>query len=142
MRIKSVSLVGFIAAIVSVTAVAEEIYKGVDENGVVEYSDTPIPDAKKIEVNPNVVEVTPVEPTAPRREAAGGQQSQPQSESDAELRTEDVNDVDRLEREKRRARDVGVERHENKGPEAGAARGAGARQTERVEHGGVRHRGR
>lgn len=47
------------ATVVSVTATADDVYKSVGPDGVVEYSDTPQPDSQKIEVNPNVIEVTP-----------------------------------------------------------------------------------
>ena len=56
---------------VSFTTSAQEVYENVDEKGVVEFSDTPTPGSKAIEVNPNVVEVTPVKPVArPAAESA------------------------------------------------------------------------
>jgi hypothetical protein len=43
----------------SLLANAQEVYKRVQEDGTVEYSDMPFPDSQIIEVDPNVVEVTP-----------------------------------------------------------------------------------
>jgi len=57
---------------VSFDALADKIYKTVNESGAVEFSDKKTPDAKKMKVKPNVVEVkTPVmpEPTAEKKAA-------------------------------------------------------------------------
>ena len=43
------------------SSVASEIYKRVNEDGVVEYSDIPSDDADRVEVVPNVVETNPVQ---------------------------------------------------------------------------------
>jgi hypothetical protein len=58
------SLLFLALAAVSLTTIADQVYKSVDENGVVTFSDTPTPAAQEIEVTPNVVEVTPVTPVA------------------------------------------------------------------------------
>jgi hypothetical protein len=57
-------------AAVSFTAGAQEVYKSVGENGVIEFSDTPTPEAQVIEVDPNVVDVTPVKSVDRSREAS------------------------------------------------------------------------
>ena len=44
----------------SFTAAASDVYKRVNEDGIVEFSDRPTPDADKIDVKPNVVETNPV----------------------------------------------------------------------------------
>jgi len=44
----------------SLTAAASDVYKRVNEDGVIEFSDRPSPDADKIEVKPNVVETNPI----------------------------------------------------------------------------------
>ena len=55
------------AAIIAICfpAGAEEVYKGVDQKGVVEFSDQPSPGAKAVEVKPNVVPVEPVKSSSP-----------------------------------------------------------------------------
>lgn len=65
---------------VSLTAGASEVYKRVNEDGVVEFSDTPYPDADKIEVKPNVVETNPVQYQAPTASNAdAGRTNEPAS---------------------------------------------------------------
>lgn len=44
------------------TAVAQQVYKRVNEDGTIEFSDTPSSDADKIDVKPNVVETNPIQP--------------------------------------------------------------------------------
>ena len=44
---------------------AQEVYKSVDQKGVVEFSDQPSPGAKAVEVKPNVVPVEPVKSSSP-----------------------------------------------------------------------------
>jgi hypothetical protein len=85
---------------VSVTAGAQEIYKTVNEDGVVEYSDTPSPQAQEIEVDPNVVETNPVKFVAPAPEAPPAKREEL---AEPEQESVEVHDVDRLEVEKRRA---------------------------------------
>jgi hypothetical protein len=64
------SLLFLILVAVSLTIAAEEVYKSVDENGVVSFSDTPTPSSHEIEVTPNVTEMTPVSSAARSPEAA------------------------------------------------------------------------
>ncbi len=54
---------------IGVTAVAQEIYKNVDRKGVVEFSDTPSAGAKAVDVNPNVVDLAPANPSRPSPKA-------------------------------------------------------------------------
>jgi hypothetical protein len=57
------NLIAFAAIITTAfTASAQEIYKDVDNKGVVEFSDHPSSGAKAIDVNPNVVDLAPVKP--------------------------------------------------------------------------------
>jgi hypothetical protein len=94
------SLMVLVMATVSFAAGAQEIYKTVNEDGVVEYSDTPSPQAQEIEVKPNVVETNPEKYVAPAPEAPP---AKPEESAEPEQESVEVNDVDRLEREKRRA---------------------------------------
>jgi len=49
----------------SFTAGAQEVYKDVDHQGIVEFSDRPSPGAKAVDVKPNVVRVEPVKSSSP-----------------------------------------------------------------------------
>ena len=51
-------------------AIAEEVYKGKDKEGVVEYSDQPFSGAKEVDIKPNVVDVEPAKPPASAAPAA------------------------------------------------------------------------
>ncbi len=93
------SLMVLAMATVSFAAIAQEIYKTVNEDGVVEYSDTPSPQAQEIEVHPNVVETNPIKFVAPTPEAP---QAKREESAEPDQESVEVNDVDRLEREKRR----------------------------------------
>lgn len=86
---------------VSLTTGAQEVYKSVNADGVVEYSDTPTPDAQEVEVKPNVIEVTPAPATAPRREV---------SSVDPETPTEPAQQTDEIYTEANRDRDAGAAR--------------------------------
>lgn len=55
--------VGLLAAVIGAPAAAQQVYKRVDEDGTVEFSDTPFPDGEQIEVEPNVIQTNPVEYT-------------------------------------------------------------------------------
>jgi hypothetical protein len=118
------SLMVLAMAAVSFAAGAQEIYKTVNEDGVVEYSDTPSPKAEVIEVNPNVVETNPQKTVAsdpvaeapPVKREEGGQSEELSDD------VNDVNDVDRLERAKRGAV-VGEEKRENREAREGAVDG-------------------
>ena len=72
------------------TATAGEIYKRVNEDGLVEYSDTPFPGSEQIEVKPNVVQTNPVQPrqreSSPSSErTAEATESAPRSDSPERL---------------------------------------------------------
>jgi len=54
----------------SLAADAEVVYKKDDQQGVIEFSDRPSPDAKAVEVKPNVIEVKPVKSIEPPPSAA------------------------------------------------------------------------
>ncbi len=81
----------FVLLIVSATAFsahAEKIYKTVDESGAVVFSDKKTPDAEKITVQPNVVDVrTPVMPEPVSSKKKPKQSSAKQSS----IRQNDVN---------------------------------------------------
>jgi len=65
----------------SFTATAQQVYKRVNEDGTIEFSDTPSPDADKIEVKPNVVETNPIQPEAAAPEAEPAPEPSDESES-------------------------------------------------------------
>ena len=83
------SLLFLALAAVSLTTAAEEVYKSVDENGVVSFSDTPTPAAQEFEVTPNVTEVTPVSSAARSPEAASSA-SEPEVAAESAPPTEEV----------------------------------------------------
>ena len=83
------SLLVLALAAVSLTAAAEKVYKSVDENGVVSFSDTPTPAAQEIEVTPNVTEVTPVSSVARSPEAASST-SEPEVAAESAPQIEEV----------------------------------------------------
>lgn len=91
MNIQTATFVLLLALAACVTATAGEIYKRVNEDGVVEYSDTPYPDAEQIEVNPNVIEMRQVPRREPTTSAAVPSAAEPESSSSTET-------VERLER--------------------------------------------
>jgi len=105
------SLITGVMVAVSLTAAAQEVYKSVNEDGVVEYSDMPKQGSQEIEVNPNVVEVTPEKSVAPAPEAP------PSSREEAAEPIEqsvEANDVDRLERENKRVGHEEVREHRSR----------------------------
>jgi len=124
---------------VSFTTSAQEVYENVDEKGVVEFSDTPTPGSKAIEVNPNVVEVTPVKPVArPAAEsAARPEAAEAPARQSEELYSEDnrIRNEERLEEkersERREPRDEVSRRpateHRVEGGGAGRTRSGGGR---------------
>jgi hypothetical protein len=72
-----------VAALTSFNALAERVYKTVDESGNVVFTDKKTPDAERIKVQPNVVDVrTPVmpEPTAEEKAKAAKQKETVQTE--------------------------------------------------------------
>jgi hypothetical protein len=84
-----ISLLFLALAAVSLTVSADEVYKSVDENGVVTFSDTPTPAAQEIEVKPNVVEVTPVASVA-RSPEVDSSASAPEAASEPAPQIEEV----------------------------------------------------
>ena len=121
------SLITGVMISISFTVAAQEIYKTVNEDGVVEYSDMPAPEAKEIEVDPNVVSVTPRKPAAPTSDVSpsGGKEA-----SELAQQPDEVYESDNLVRdrdlEKKRAienNNQGAERPVHKDPvKKGAAR--------------------
>jgi hypothetical protein len=122
---------------VSFTTVAQEVYESVDEDGVVGFSDTPTPGAEEVEVHPNVIEVTPVNPPAapPAVESSTGPAATDESALEPEeiygetppARDEVLEDEDQVAR--RESRDA-VSDHpvnEQRGDAAGRAQGSGRR---------------
>ena len=83
MKLAKHLLLLLIVASTSFTALAEKIYKTVDEKGNVVFSDKKTPDAEKIKVQPNVVDIrTPVmpEPTAEEKAKKAKQKEVTQTE--------------------------------------------------------------
>ena len=68
MNNKRLSLLCLLLLAPGLQAVASDIYKRVNEDGVIEFSDRPMADADRVEVNPNVVATNPVQ--RPARPAA------------------------------------------------------------------------
>jgi len=60
MNNKRLSLLCLLLLALSLPAAASEIYKRVNEDGVTEFSDRPMADADRVQVNPNVVATNPV----------------------------------------------------------------------------------
>jgi hypothetical protein len=83
------SLLFLALAAVSLTSIGDQVYKSVDENGVVTFSDTPTPAAHVIEVTPNVVEVTPVTPVA-RSPEANSSASEPEAAAESAPQIDEV----------------------------------------------------
>ncbi len=65
MNYKHLVMVFTVIVTTSFTAGAQEVYKNVDEKGVVEFSDQPSPGAKAVDVKPNVVPFEPVKSSSP-----------------------------------------------------------------------------
>ena len=88
----------------SLLANAQEVYKRVQQDGTVEYSDMPFPDSQQIEVDPNVVEVTPErrKQSAPERAEVRQEQRAPEK-LEAENKDNVYINNDERERAKRRA---------------------------------------
>jgi hypothetical protein len=88
----------------SLLANAQEVYKRVQQDGTVEYSDMPFPDSHKIEVDPNVVEVTPErrKQSAPERAEVRQEQRAPEN-LEAENKDNVYINNDERDRAKRRA---------------------------------------
>jgi len=76
--------------ITSVTVEAKDVYKNVDPQGRVEFSDRPSPGGETVDVNPNVVDVAPVKPIQPSPAA-------PAKAADAPDRSEEPGAVPEVE---------------------------------------------
>jgi hypothetical protein len=107
------SLMFLFVLAVSFTAGAQEIFKHVNEDGSVEYSDMPSPDAQEIEVDPNVVDVTPGKPESRSPERAEAAPEPRAPESDDTLVVD--RGVDRSDVERQRAKRVAGEHKQNEG---------------------------
>jgi len=77
MNTKRLSLACLLMLLLSLPAVASDIYKRVNEDGVTEFSDRPMEDADRVEVNPNVVSTNPVKRPARPAAPAASPASQP-----------------------------------------------------------------
>lgn len=97
----------------SFTAGAQEVYKNVDQQGVVEFSDQPGSGAKAVEVRPNVVDVAPVkriEPSPPG--STSGAEKAPAIGAQPEVIQEGVTGDYHAGRERRSKREKRLERRE------------------------------
>ena len=65
MNLKQQVMIVALVATAGTLAAEGEVYKSVDSQGGVEFSDKPTPGAREVDVRPNVVEVTPVKPLPP-----------------------------------------------------------------------------
>jgi hypothetical protein len=107
---------------VSATAGAQDVYKSVNADGVVEYSDTPQPNSQEIEVKPNVVEVTPVSAPTPSPEASA---TEPEAQPEAASQPEELyGDANRNRKEEAVRQEV---HHEAAAPANHGRANAGAR---------------
>ena len=90
----------------SLTAAASDIYKSVDADGVVEFSDRPSSDAEKIEVQPNVIQTAPVNMPEPVVSSGDNSSAQSPATEQSNVDIEDNRTTTRLEREKRAANEA------------------------------------
>jgi len=88
----------------SFTAVAQQVYKRVNEDGTIEFSDTPSSDADKIDVQPNVIETNPIQPQA---HEASTEKPEPAPEPAAE--PEPVEPVEQVWLEEEAYRDAAID---------------------------------
>ena len=94
-------------------AYAQEVYENVDRQGVVEFSDQPGPDAKPVDVRPNVVDVAPVKPIQPSAPApAAGAAEAPSGKAQPGVVERTVPASYRDEQETRREHKIKAERRE------------------------------
>ena len=97
----------------SFTAGAQEVYKNVDQQGVVEFSDQPSSGAKAVDVRPNVVDVAPVKPIEPSPpESPTGAAKAPAISVQPEVIQEGVTGDYYAGRERRPKREKRMERRE------------------------------
>ena len=120
-------LMVLIMTAVSFMAGAQEIYKTVNEDGVVEYSDMPTPEAQEVEVKPNVVEVTPAKPADPASDVPppeSGEVTEPSQQAD------EVYEADNLVRDRDLAKKRAIENNNQavEGPVHKGGRPNGARR--------------
>lgn len=92
------------------SAVAQEVYENVDQKGVVEFSDQPGPDARPVDVRPNVVDTETVKPMKPSAPAPAAEV--PAGEVQPGIVERTVPSTYRDEGEKRRERKQQAERRE------------------------------
>lgn len=92
-----------VLAFFSVGAVASEIYKRVNSDGVAEFSDKPFPGAQQVTVNPNVVATNPTQRRVRPPAADAAESSAPASVPGAAVRDTQTNDYVRA-RERRAIR--------------------------------------
>jgi len=97
----------------SFTAGAQEVYKNVDQQGVVEFSDQPSSGAKAVDVRPNVVDVAPVKSIEPSpSESTSGAAKAPAIGAQPEVIQEGVTGDYYAGRERRSKREKRLERRE------------------------------
>jgi len=116
MNNKRLSLLCLLLLALSLPAAASDIYKRVNEDGVVEFSDRPMADGDRVQVNPNVVATNPVQ--RPARPAAApaapaAQASPMASQSRARVADDQTYYVNQARRD-RVARDRTRERREQR----------------------------
>ena len=87
----------------SLTAAASDIYKSVDADGVVVFSDRPSSDAEKIEVQPNVIQTAPVNMPEPVVSSDGNNSTQSPARQQSNVDIEDNRTTTRRERAERAA---------------------------------------
>jgi len=115
----------------SVVALAGEIYKTVDENGNVVFSDKKTHDAEKVQVQPNVVDVnTPVIPDSTAQDKPNQQSSSQPQVIQQEVNVSGTNTGANARRRVRtQTNGEGIDRHKHKHkPVATPAAGAGGRR--------------
>ena len=112
-----------------VVALAGEIYKTVDENGNVVFSDKKTHDAEKVQVQPNVVDInTPVVPESTTQDKPKQQASSQPHVIQQEVNVSGANTGGNARRRVRtQTNGEGIDRHNHK-PTATPATGAGGRR--------------
>jgi len=126
-------LLSLVAAVYAVGA--EEVYESKGKDGTVEFSDHKSPDARKVTVQPNVLEVTPVKPLEPLPErtveaVAPG----PAGQNDIEVVHTGVADDELDRRERRRLREKTEARREATGSEKTVSGGESGAVHQRARH--------
>lgn len=113
----------------SVDALAGEIYKTVDENGNIVFSDKQTHDAEKVQVQPNVVDInTPVVPESTTHDKPKQQVSSQPQVIQQEVNVSGANTGGNARRRVRtQTNGEGIDRHNHK-PVATPAAGTGSRR--------------